>query len=113
MQFARDLEQSHANRYIGMYVNERTINYGDDGREAIRKLLALGHERGIIPAWKRVSISSAEDAIYSLVAVKRAGIPWYTYPRAQGSIHAHASGQTLALRSGNSREEVRTHGMDA
>jgi 1,4-dihydroxy-6-naphthoate synthase len=32
-----------------MYVNERTINYGDDGREAIRKLLDMGYERGIIP----------------------------------------------------------------
>ncbi len=49
MQFARDLDAGHANRYIGMYVNERTINYGDDGREAIRKVLALGYERGIIP----------------------------------------------------------------
>jgi 1,4-dihydroxy-6-naphthoate synthase len=32
-----------------MYVNERTMDYGADGREAIRKLLALGHERGVIP----------------------------------------------------------------
>jgi 1,4-dihydroxy-6-naphthoate synthase len=31
-----------------MYVNERTLDYGADGREAIRKLLAMGHERGII-----------------------------------------------------------------
>ncbi len=49
MQFARDLDTSLANRFVGMYVNERTLNYGDDGREAIRKLLAMGHERGIIP----------------------------------------------------------------
>jgi 1,4-dihydroxy-6-naphthoate synthase len=32
-----------------MYVNERTLDYGDDGRAAIRRLLAMGHERGIIP----------------------------------------------------------------
>jgi 1,4-dihydroxy-6-naphthoate synthase len=32
-----------------MYVNERTLNYGEDGKEAIRKLLDMGHERGIIP----------------------------------------------------------------
>jgi 1,4-dihydroxy-6-naphthoate synthase len=32
-----------------MYVNERTLNYGEDGKEAIRKLLTMGHERGIIP----------------------------------------------------------------
>jgi len=49
MQFARDLDPNMANRFVGMYVNERTINYGDDGREAIKKLLDLGYERGIIP----------------------------------------------------------------
>jgi 1,4-dihydroxy-6-naphthoate synthase len=32
-----------------MYVNERTLDYGPDGREAIRKLLDLGYERGLIP----------------------------------------------------------------
>jgi 1,4-dihydroxy-6-naphthoate synthase len=49
MQFARDLDTSLANRFVGMYVNDRTLNYGEDGREAIRKLLEMGHERGIIP----------------------------------------------------------------
>jgi 1,4-dihydroxy-6-naphthoate synthase len=49
MQFARDLDQDLANKFVGMYVNERTLNYGEDGREAIKKLLAMGHERGIIP----------------------------------------------------------------
>jgi 1,4-dihydroxy-6-naphthoate synthase len=49
MQFARDLDPTLANRFVGMYVNERTLNYGEDGRVAIKKLLDLGHERGIIP----------------------------------------------------------------
>jgi 1,4-dihydroxy-6-naphthoate synthase len=49
MQFARDLDPTLANRFVGMYVNERTLNYGDDGKEAIKKLLAMGFERGIIP----------------------------------------------------------------
>jgi 1,4-dihydroxy-6-naphthoate synthase len=49
MQFARDLDPSMANRFVGMYVNERTLNYGDDGRQAIRKILEMGYERGIIP----------------------------------------------------------------
>ena len=49
MQFARDLDQDMANKFVGMYVNERTLNYGEDGREAIRRLLTMGHERGIIP----------------------------------------------------------------
>jgi 1,4-dihydroxy-6-naphthoate synthase len=49
MQFARDLDTSLADKFVGMYVNERTLNYGEDGREAIRRLLEMGHERGIIP----------------------------------------------------------------
>jgi 1,4-dihydroxy-6-naphthoate synthase len=49
MQFARDLDTGLADKFVGMYVNERTLNYGDDGREAIRRLLEMGHERGIIP----------------------------------------------------------------
>ena len=49
MQFARDLDPALANRFVGMYVNERTLNYGEDGREAIRKLLEMGYDRGIIP----------------------------------------------------------------
>ena len=49
MQFARDLDSDLADRFVGMYVNERTLDYGPDGRQAIRALLDLGYERGIIP----------------------------------------------------------------
>jgi 1,4-dihydroxy-6-naphthoate synthase len=49
MQFARDLDVQQADKFVGMYVNERTLDYGKDGREAISKLLELGYERGIIP----------------------------------------------------------------
>jgi 1,4-dihydroxy-6-naphthoate synthase len=48
MQFARDLDSNLANRFVSMYVNDRTLDYGPDGRQAIRRLLELGHERGII-----------------------------------------------------------------
>jgi len=54
MQFARDLDSSLANRFVSMYVNERTLDYGKDGREAIRKLLQVGHEKGIIPIEPKV-----------------------------------------------------------
>jgi len=54
MQFARDLDPNLANRYVGMYVNERTIDMGDDGREAVRRILAMGYERGIIPVEAKV-----------------------------------------------------------
>jgi 1,4-dihydroxy-6-naphthoate synthase len=49
MQYARDLDTASANRFVGMYVNDRTLDYAEDGKEAIRRLLAMGHERGIIP----------------------------------------------------------------
>ena len=49
MQFARDLDSNLASRFVSMYVNERTLDYGRDGREAIRKLLEMGYQRGIIP----------------------------------------------------------------
>ena len=54
MQFGRDLDTSLADKFVGMYVNERTLDYGDDGRAAIRQLLAMGHERGVIPHKVRV-----------------------------------------------------------
>ncbi len=54
MQFARDLDPNLASRYVGMYVNQRSLDFGDDGREAIRRILALGHERGVIPLEAKV-----------------------------------------------------------
>ncbi len=49
MQFARDLDVQQADKFVGMYVNERTLDYGKDGREAISKLLQMGYQQGIIP----------------------------------------------------------------
>ena len=54
MQFARDLDAQLADKFVGMYVNERTLDYGDDGREAVRRLLDMGHKAGIIPQTPRV-----------------------------------------------------------
>lgn len=48
MQFARDLDPRMADRFVGMYVNERTLDYGPDGKEAIRRLLETGYREGII-----------------------------------------------------------------
>ena len=48
MEFARDMETRLADKFVGMYVNERTLDYGNDGREAIIKLLDMGYEAGII-----------------------------------------------------------------
>ncbi len=48
--YARDLQEDRerTDRFVGMYVNERTIDFGKDGREAVRLLLRLGREREII-----------------------------------------------------------------
>lgn len=48
MQFARDLDHQMADRFVGMYVNERTLEYGSDGKEAVEKLLGMGFQAGII-----------------------------------------------------------------
>ena len=49
LQFARDLDPQLADKFVGMYVNERTLDYGPDGREAVSHLLSMGHKAGIIP----------------------------------------------------------------
>ena len=49
MQFARDLDPALADRFVAMWVNELTLDYGERGREAVQRLLVEGHERGIIP----------------------------------------------------------------
>jgi len=54
MQFARDLDTPTADKFVGMYVNERTLDYGPDGREAVHRLLDMGHKAGIIGPEARV-----------------------------------------------------------
>ncbi|MBI2113696.1 MAG: ABC transporter substrate-binding protein [candidate division NC10 bacterium] len=49
MQFGRDMDRRLADRFVGMYVNDLTLDYGERGRAAVKRLLALGHERGLIP----------------------------------------------------------------
>jgi 1,4-dihydroxy-6-naphthoate synthase len=49
MQFARDMETDMADKFIGMYVNNWTLGYGDRGRQAIREFLKRGVDAGLIP----------------------------------------------------------------
>jgi 1,4-dihydroxy-6-naphthoate synthase len=49
MQFARDMEPALADRFVAMWVNDLTLDYGDRGREAVRRLLDEGYKAGIIP----------------------------------------------------------------
>lgn len=49
LQFARGMDRPLADKFVGMYVNHWTLDYGDRGRESIRRFLGRGFERGLIP----------------------------------------------------------------
>ncbi len=49
MQFARDMDTALADRFVTMWVNDLTLDYTDRGREAVRRILTEGFDRGIIP----------------------------------------------------------------
>ena len=49
MQFARDMSPELADRFVAMWVNNLTLDYGERGREGVRRLLQEGFEKGIIP----------------------------------------------------------------
>jgi len=49
MQYARGLDPRRADTFVGMYVNEWTLDYGERGRAAVRLLLEEGHKAGVIP----------------------------------------------------------------
>jgi 1,4-dihydroxy-6-naphthoate synthase len=49
MQFARDMETSTADTFVGMYVNDWTVDLGEKGKESIRLFLSRGEEAGLIP----------------------------------------------------------------
>ncbi|HZS60811.1 MAG TPA: MqnA/MqnD/SBP family protein [Gemmatimonadaceae bacterium] len=61
MRYARGLERERADTFVGMYVNELTLDYGEKGREAVRRLLARGVEAGIIN--HPVTVEFASDAV--------------------------------------------------
>ena len=47
--YARDMGRELADRFVGMYVNHWTLDYGEAGRETIRRFLGLAHQRGLMP----------------------------------------------------------------
>ena len=49
LQFAREMGRDLADKFVGMYVNHWTLDYGERGREAIRRFLGQAFERGLIP----------------------------------------------------------------
>ncbi|HAM73850.1 MAG TPA: ABC transporter substrate-binding protein [Verrucomicrobiales bacterium] len=54
LQYARDMGIELADKFVGMYVNHWTLDYGDKGRESIRRFLTQAHQRGLIPHAPRI-----------------------------------------------------------
>lgn len=50
LQFARDMDPVLADKFVGMYVNRWTLDYGDEGRRAVRELLTRGAAIGMVPS---------------------------------------------------------------
>jgi 1,4-dihydroxy-6-naphthoate synthase len=49
MEFARGMDPAIADRFVGMWVNDMTVDLGDRGRRAVQELLDRGHRAGVIP----------------------------------------------------------------
>jgi 1,4-dihydroxy-6-naphthoate synthase len=49
MQYGRDLDRSRTDRFVGMYVNDWTLDFGPRGRQAVAELLKRGYAAGVIP----------------------------------------------------------------
>jgi 1,4-dihydroxy-6-naphthoate synthase len=83
-QYGRGLDEAQTDAFVGMYVNQRTLDYGEDGRRAVQLFLDRGHEAGIIA--HRVDVDFVEDAAASDAASQApASAP------ARGSAHVEAA----------------------
>ena len=49
LKYAGDMDKSLADTFVGRYVNDWTLDYGDRGRAAVRRLLSEAHKAGVIP----------------------------------------------------------------
>jgi 1,4-dihydroxy-6-naphthoate synthase len=58
LQFGRGLDRGKADRFVGMYVNQLTLDYGDRGREAVHRLLDEAWDKRLIPARPNVEFSA-------------------------------------------------------
>jgi 1,4-dihydroxy-6-naphthoate synthase len=60
MQFAREMETELADQFVGMYVNQWTLGYGEKGRKAVREFLGRGVKAGLIPETGDIDFIGAE-----------------------------------------------------
>lgn len=58
MNYARDMETELADRFVSMYVNDYTLDYGEKGRAGVRELMERGYESGVIPHPVNVEFAS-------------------------------------------------------
>ena len=58
--YGRGLDEADTDEFVGMYVNERTLDYGPDGRRAVQLFLDRGFEAGVIP--RRVQVDWVDDS---------------------------------------------------
>lgn len=58
LQFGRGLDRTRTDKFVGMYVNDLTLSYGDRGRRAVEQLMREAFEKGLIP--RRVPVEFAE-----------------------------------------------------
>lgn len=49
LQFGRGLDRARTDRFVGMYVNDLTLSYGERGRRGVERLMSDAYERGLIP----------------------------------------------------------------
>ena len=61
MTYARDMETELADEFVGMYVNDYTLDYGEKGRAGVRELLQRGNAAGIIPHHVDVEFVTLEE----------------------------------------------------
>jgi 1,4-dihydroxy-6-naphthoate synthase len=59
LQFGRGLDRARTDRFVGMYVNDLTLSYGERGRRGVERLMADAFERGLIPA--RVAVEFVDE----------------------------------------------------
>ena len=57
LQFGRGLDRARTDRFVGMYVNDLTLSYGDRGRRGLERLMSEAFEKGLIP--ERVTVEFA------------------------------------------------------
>jgi 1,4-dihydroxy-6-naphthoate synthase len=57
LQFGRGLDRARTDRFVGMYVNDLTLSYGERGRQGVERLMADAFDRGLIP--QRVAVEFA------------------------------------------------------